>query len=251
MMKKHWLILFILFFVAFPSACMAKVKKYALVELITPQGNMYIWLYDDTPKHKENFLKLAKDGFYDQTKFHRIIKDFMIQGGDPNSKDATMKEKWGQGGPGYTVDAEIKENHFHKKGVIAAARMGDQTNPERASSGSQFYIVQGTRYTKQTLDYVEQQIRAATKNPAFAFSEEMRATYEQLGGSPHLDMQYTVFGEVISGMEVIDKIAAVQTGPQDKPLQDILVDINVIELTPKQIKKKYGFKIPTGEIKQN
>ncbi len=248
-MKNNWLIISFLLIAATPVACHAKVKKYPVVEIITTEGNIYIWLYDDTPLHKENFLKLVKDGFYDNTKFHRIIKDFMIQGGDPNTKEASLRDQWGQGGPGYTLDAEIKTEHYHKKGVIAAARMGDQSNPQRASSGSQFYIVQGTKYNSQSLDYIEKQIRTATKNIEFKFTDEMRKTYEEVGGAPHLDMQYTVFGEVISGLDVVDKIAMVQTGAQDKPVQDLDVDINVLEMSAKQIKKKFSFKIPGSEKK--
>lgn len=243
-MKKHWLGIFFLLIAASPADSWAKVKKYPVIEIITGEGSIYIWLYDDTPNHKENFLKLAREGFYDQTKFHRVIKDFMIQGGDPNSKDSSLTDQWGQGGPGYTIDAEIKEDHFHKKGVIAAARMGDKTNPTRASSGSQFYIVQGAKYNQQSLDYIEKQIRSATKNFEFKFSEETRKTYEEVGGAPHLDMQYTVFGEIISGLDVVDKIAMLQTGAQDKPLNDAEMDINVLELSAKKIKKKFNFKVP-------
>jgi peptidyl-prolyl cis-trans isomerase B (cyclophilin B) len=248
-MKKHWLSILVLLLVVTPVACLAKVKKYSIVEIVTPQGNIYIWLYDDTPNHRDNFIKLSKSGFYDQTRFHRVIKDFMIQGGDPNTKDSKLMDEWGQGGPGYTIDAEILAQHIHKKGVIAAARMGDQVNPTRASSGSQFYIVQGVKYNQQSLDYIEKQIRTATANPEFNFSPETRRIYEEIGGAPHLDMQYTVFGEVITGLEVVDKIAEVQTGIQDRPLNDIEVDINVLEFTAKQMKKKFGFIVP-GSVKK-
>ncbi len=248
-MKKNWLIISFLLIVVAPVACHAKMKKYPIVEIITSEGNIYIWLYDDTPLHKENFLKLAKESYYDKTKFHRIIKDFMIQAGDPNTKEASLKDQWGQGGPGYTIDAEIKREHYHKKGVIAAARMGDQTNPQRSSSGSQFYIVQGAKYNSQSLDYIETQIRTATKNMEFKFTEEMRKVYEEIGGAPHLDMQYTVFGEVISGLEVVDKIAVAQTGGQDEPVQDVEIDINVLEMSAKQIKKRFSFKVPGSEKK--
>jgi len=227
-----------------PISCSAKTKKYPVIELITSEGTMYIWLYDDTPLHKQNFIKLAKEGFYDKTKFHRVIKDFMIQGGDPNSKDEKLKDEWGQGGPGYTIPSEISSKHYHKKGVLAAARIGDQMNPNRESSGSQFYIVQGLKFNELSLGYVEQQIALATKNPGFKFNEEMRKDYVNFGGTPQLDMQYTVFGEVIKGLEVVDKIAAVQTGPQDQPLNAVEMDVNVLELTAKQFKKKFGFKVP-------
>lgn len=247
-MKKSGLILFFILLVAMPAVCSAKVKRYPIVEITTSYGSIYAWLYDDTPMHKENFLKLAKEDFFDRTKFHRVIKDFMIQGGDPNSKDEKIKDQWGQGGPGYTIDAEILGTHYHKKGVLAAARMGDQINPERASSGSQFYMVQGTKFNAQSLDYIEKQIQTAINNPNFKFADEIRRNYEAIGGTPHLDMQYTVFGEIISGLEVIDNIALVQTGIQDKPIEDIEMDVNVLELTAQQIKKKYCFKVPgTGK----
>ena len=247
-MKKSGLILFLIFFGVKPIICSAKAKKYPIIEIITNYGNIYAWLYDDTPLHKENFLKLTKDGFYDGTRFHRIIKDFMIQGGDPNSKEDKLKDQWGQGGPGYTIDAEILATHYHKKGVLAAARTGDQTNPERASSGSQFYIVQGTKFNSESLDYIEKQIKTEINNPEFKFSDEIRRSYEAVGGAPHLDMQYSVFGEVICGLEVLDNIATTQTGPQDKPIEDIKIDINILELTTHQIKKRYCFKVPgTGK----
>jgi cyclophilin family peptidyl-prolyl cis-trans isomerase len=245
-MKKFRFILTLILAAASPVFCLAKTKKYPIVEIVTPKGNMYVWLYDDTPKHRDNFLKLAKEGFYDQTKFHRIIKDFMIQGGDPMSKTDSLKDQWGQGGPGYTLEAEIKDNHYHKKGMLAAARLGDKVNPEKASSGSQFYIVQGSKFNDQTLDYIEKQIRVATKNENYRFTDEQRTAYKELGGSPHLDMQYTVFGEVIKGVEIIDQLATVQTGAQDKPVENVEIDINVLELTAKQVKKKYNFKIPNG-----
>lgn len=233
-----------------PLSIHAKPVKYPIIELITSQGNLYIWLYDDTPIHKNNFIKLVKEGYYDQTRFHRVIKDFMIQGGDPTSKDDKMKEKWGQGGPGYTLEAEINSIRYHKKGVLAAARMGDQVNPQRASSGSQFYIVQGTTFSDQSLDIIEKQIGTAIRNPEFKFSEETRAAYKEIGGAPHLDMQYTVFGEVIKGIEIIDKISNVKTGAQDKPVENVEMDLNLLELTAKQIKKKFGFIIPGTEKKR-
>ncbi len=248
-MKKYWLLLTTILLIAPAQVVLAKVTKYPVVEIVTGYGNLYVWLYDDTPKHKENFLKLAREGFYNQTKFHRIIKDFMIQGGDPNSKDEKLKDQWGKGGPGYTIDAEITKTHFHKKGMLAAARLGDNINPERASSGSQFYIVQGTKFNDQSLDYIEKQIRTATNNEDFKFDEATRKAYAEVGGAPQLDMQYTVFGQVISGLEVIDELAVVQTGAQDKPLENVEMKINIIELSAKQIKKKYCFIVPGTEKK--
>ena len=248
-MKKLRLILTMLLTLTSPVIGFTKPQKFPIVEIITPKGSMFIWLYDDTPRHKDNFLKLVREGFYDQTKFHRIIKDFMIQGGDPTSRVDSLKEEWGQGGPGYTIEAEIRNNHYHKKGMLAAARQGDKVNPGKASSGSQFYIVQGSKFNDQALDNIEKQIRTATKNENYRFTEEQRIAYKELGGSPYLDMQYTVFGEVIKGLEIIDGLAAVQTGAQDKPVENVEIDINVLELTAKQIKKKYDFKIPINEKK--
>lgn len=244
----------IFFFIAIgymiPVYAFGKSVKYPIIEIVTSHGNLYVWLYDDTPLHKQNFIKLTREGFYDQTRFHRIIKDFMIQGGDPTSKYDSLKGKWGQGGPGYTLNAEISGTRFHKKGVLAAARMGDQVNPQRASSGSQFYIVEGTTFNDQSLDIIEKQIAMAIHNPEFKFTQEMRSAYKEVGGAPHLDMQYTVFGEVIYGIEVVDRISVVKTGSQDKPLENVEMDVNVLELTSKQIKKKFGFIVPGSEKKR-
>ncbi len=243
-MKKLQIVLILAFAISTQAFGCVKPKKYSFIEIITPKGNIYAWLYDDTPLHKENFLKLASEGYYDKTKFHRVIKGFMIQTGDPNSKSDSLRAQWGQGGPGYTIDAEINKDHYHKKGVLAAARMADQANPKRASSGSQFYIVQGAVFNDQTLDVVEKQIRKATNNPDYKFTEQQRNDYKQVGGAPHLDMQYTVFGEVVKGLEVVDLIAQSQTAAQDQPVENIEIDINVLEMTAKQIKKKYNFIIP-------
>jgi peptidyl-prolyl cis-trans isomerase B (cyclophilin B) len=177
---------------------------------------MVIELFDETPKHRDNFIKLAKEGFYDSTLFHRVIKDFMIQGGDPNSKGASSAKSLGNGGPGYTLSAEIDNQFIHKKGVLAAARQPDNTNPNRRSSGSQFYIVQGRRYPKQYLSRFEE----ARGKP---YTESQKETYEKIGGTPHLDGQYTVFGEVLSGLEVLDQIASMPTGRADRPQQNVYI----------------------------
>lgn len=179
-------------------------------EITTPQGRMVLRLYDETPLHRDNFKKLAAQGFYDGTTFHRIIQGFMIQGGDPNSKDDDPYND-GQGDPGYTLPAEVVPALYHKRGALAAARTGDHVNPERRSSGSQFYIVQGTTFDDFQLGMVQQQVRAALRNPEFSFSEEARQVYETVGGAPNLDMQYTVFGEVVEGLDVLDRIAGVAT----------------------------------------
>lgn len=195
----------------------------------TTKGNMTVMLYDDTPLHRDNFVKLAESGFYEGLLFHRVIKDFMIQGGDPMSKNAAPNARLGNGGPGYTIPAEIVyPTHFHKKGALAAARTGDNVNPKRESSGSQFYIVQGQAYTDMKLDQFE---KALGKT----FTKKERDTYATIGGTPHLDNQYTVFGEVVEGLGVVDKIAAVQTAPGDRPVEDVkIIKMTVLKDEPKE-----------------
>jgi peptidylprolyl isomerase len=233
----------------------------------TPYGDIKIMLYDDTPGHRDNFLKLVKEGYYDGIAFHRIIESFMIQAGDPNTKfpeDSPKIEEYQ-----YTIPAEITDTHFHKKGALAAARMGDQYNPERRSSGTQFYIVQGKTWTEEELQNQVSRINSSLKdgmiirkfhdalkeaeargeepdrqklhqdaiiaaedyfldNGPYTLTEEQKETYKTLGGTPHLDQSYTVFGEVIDGMEVIDKIAAVETDSGDKPLERIEITMRTV-----------------------
>ncbi len=191
---------------------------YALIE--TEYGNMKMELYDSTPKHKANFIKLAEEGFYDGLLFHRVIPGFMIQGGDPDSKTAPPEQPLGQGGPGYTIEAEIGEVHI--KGAVAAARLGDEVNPQRASSGSQFYIVAGQKFDEAVLNQIEQQ-------NGLQYSPEQRREYLEKGGYPPLDGAYTVFGRVVEGLEVIDKIAAAPRGQMDRPQQDIRMKVSIIE----------------------
>jgi cyclophilin family peptidyl-prolyl cis-trans isomerase len=191
------------------------------VLLQTNIGDIVIRLSDSTPLHRDNFLKLVKVGFYDSVLFHRVIKNFMIQSGDPNSKTAPAGIPLGNGGPSYTIPAEFRTSLFHKKGVIAAARMGDNVNPQKASSGSQFYIVQGKIFTDGGLDSVETFRMNGRKIPA-----SHREVYRIIGGTPHLDENYTVFGEVIKGIEIVDKIAAVPTSmgnDRDRPLEDVRI----------------------------
>ena len=190
------------------------------VKIETDLGEMTFELYDSTPLHRDNFVKLANEGFYNDLLFHRIIKGFMIQGGDPNSKDATPEMRLGGGGPGYKVDAEIGAPHF--KGTLAAARQGGSVNPEKKSSGSQFYIVQGKPVS-------DSEINANERSKEITYSDAQRAKYKSMGGTPMLDMDYTVFGEIISGMEVIDKLAAVSTAPGDRPLEDMKMTVTVIK----------------------
>ncbi|MFI5130525.1 MAG: peptidylprolyl isomerase [Chitinophagales bacterium] len=196
-------------------------KKDVLIQ--TTYGDITIRLSDSTPLHRDNFLKLVKVGFYDSVLFHRVIKNFMIQSGDPDSKHAEAGKPLGNGGPAYQVPAEIRATLFHRKGVIAAAR---DNNPEKASSGSQFYIVQGKVFTHAGLDSVEKFRLQGRKIPV-----EQREVYTTIGGAPHLDQNYTVFGEVVKGLDVVDQIAVVETfkSPDranplnDRPLQDVRI----------------------------
>lgn len=186
------------------------------VVIETEFGNMTIQLFDSTPQHRDNFKKLVKEGYYNDLLFHRVIRGFMIQGGDPNSKGAPQGQPLGSGGPGYTVPQEIGIPHF--KGMVAAARQGDQVNPEKASSGSQFYIVHGQPVSEASL-----QSMAAQKN--ITYSKAQIEKYLKLGGTPMLDGDYTVFGEVVEGLDVLDKIASVKCDERDRPLEDVKMRI--------------------------
>jgi peptidyl-prolyl cis-trans isomerase B (cyclophilin B) len=190
------------------------------VELQTSKGNIILRLSDSTPLHRNNFIKLVKQHYFDSIIFHRVIKNFMIQAGDPNTKQAKPNERMGNGGPGYTVPAEFRTSLFHKKGVLAAARMGDNVNPKKESSGSQFYIVQGKVFTDAGLDSVETFRLNGRKLPT-----AHREVYKTIGGTPHLDQNYTIFGEVVSGLNVVDSIASVQTNKEigDRPLVDVKI----------------------------
>ena len=238
-----------------------------LVDIKTSLGDIRVLLYDGTPKHRDNFIKLVNEGFYEGTLFHRVINKFMIQAGDPDSKGAPAGKALGSGGPGYQIDAEIiYPTYYHKRGALAAARQGDQVNPQRKSSGSQFYIVTGDVVPAAQLSQLEahvankqmqtifnglvqtrmaeiQRMQAAgdqaglqalqnelvalteaeyAKNPV-AITEEMRNAYTTVGGTPHLDNDYTVFGEVVSGMDVVAKIENVKTGAMDRPVEDVKI----------------------------
>ncbi len=203
-------------------------KKDVLLQ--TSMGDIVIRLSDSTPLHRDNFLKLVKTGFYDSLLFHRVMKGFMIQGGDPNSKNAPAGTQLGNGGPSYTVPAEIRTTLFHKKGVIAAARMEDNVNPQKASNGSQFYLAQGKIYSDDELNVMEASRLGGRKIPA-----EQREAYKTVGGIPHLDQNYTVYGEVLKGLDVVDKIAAVPTSKgtdRNRPLEDVKI------ISAKLIKRK-------------
>lgn len=248
-----------------------KAEKMTKVKLETSLGDIVVELYNETPQHRDNFIKLVKEGYYDGVLFHRVIKDFMIQTGDGNSKTAGPETTLGDGDPGYTIEAEfVYPKYFHKRGALAAARTGDQVNPERRSSGSQFYIVTGKIYssdelsmmTKRMADMKKQDIfrRLITENNAkiqelqqsqdtaglqalqneliqqteaeaaktqITMTDEQINAYTSVGGTPHLDGQYTVFGEVISGMDVVDKIQNTTTGHADRPT----VDIKIVKAT--------------------
>jgi cyclophilin family peptidyl-prolyl cis-trans isomerase len=191
------------------------------VELVTSMGSIVVRLSDSTPLHRDNFLKLVKQGYYDSVLFHRVINQFMIQAGDPDSKHAASGTPLGEGGPSYTVPAEFRTTLFHKKGALAAARQGDDVNPQKASSGSQFYIVQGRTFTDGRMDTLETTRLKGRKIPA-----NEREVYKTIGGTPHLDQGYTVFGEVVKGLDIVDKIAAVPTSKgddRDRPLQDVRI----------------------------
>ncbi len=196
-----------------------RMQKETIVEISTDLGTMKVKLYNQTPQHRDNFIKLAKEGFYNGTLFHRVIKDFMIQGGDPNSKNAQPGQMLGNGDVGYTIPAEIVDTLYHNRGVLAAAR---DNNPAKASSGCQFYIVQGRPFTDDEINRTESGL-------GIKYSPEQRQKYLTVGGAAWLDRNYTVFGEVIEGMDVIDKIGNTATGPNDRPVKDIKMTVKVIE----------------------
>ena len=242
-------------------------EKRTLVKLETTMGNITVALYNETPKHRDNFIKLVKEGVYDSTLFHRVIEQFMIQAGDPDSKNASDTAMLGSGDVGYTIPAEFNPKFFHKKGVLAAARQGDDVNPEKASSGCQFYIVTGRKFTEPQLlgmenkineqreealfdslarqhmkeiykmrkagdnagllelqDTLEAQARElADKEEKFRFTPEQIKAYSTIGGAPHLDGSYTVFGEVTEGMEVVDNIEIAKTNRADRPIENIRI----------------------------
>lgn len=209
--------------VVFSAGCGIKLfnkNKVRKVNIETEYGKIVVKLYNETPQHRDNFIKLVKEDFYKDLLFHRIIKGFMIQGGDPDSKDAPAGKMLGSGGPGYTVPAEFDSSFIHKKGALSAARMGDQMNPKKESSGSQFYIVQGKTYGEQELEQLSRQT-------GVNYTDEQKEIYKTIGGTPFLDMQYTVFGEVVEGLDIIDKIAAVQTAPGDRPVEDVKFTITL------------------------
>ena len=197
-------------------------QERTTVLISTPFGDMVVELYNETPQHRDNFIKLVKERFYDGTLFHRIIPNFMIQGGDPDSKGAAPNVQLGNGGPGYTIPAEFFDKLYHKKGVLAAARLGDAVNPKKESSGSQFYLVQGKVYSEEKL--LSLGFRSGKK-----YTEVQAKTYGTIGGTPHLDGAYTVFGEVVKGLEIIELIANQRRDKNNRPLKDVEMSISIIK----------------------
>jgi cyclophilin family peptidyl-prolyl cis-trans isomerase len=228
-MKK----LILLYLVIFSSTLFAQKhsKKDYLITIKTEYGDMIAILYDETPLHKKNFIHLADSGFYNGTLFHRIIPAFMIQGGDPKSKNAEPGAMLGNGDVGYTIPAELNDKFFHKKGVIAAAR---DNNPQKASSGCQFYIVQGKVFT-------DDELKMASMRAARKLSEQQKQVYKTIGGTPHLDGNYTVFGEVIKGLEVIEAILKQQRDGSDRPFKDIKMTVTAKKMKKKKITKMFGY----------
>jgi len=213
-MKKIFASLIFTFLVTFQVFTQ---KASPEIVLQTSEGNITLRLYDNTPLHSKNFVKLVNDGYYDNQLFHRVIKNFMIQSGDPGSINAKPSARLGSGGPNYTIPPEFNPLYYHKKGAIAAARLSDNMNPKKESSGSQFYIVVGQVFTKNQLD-------GMVKNGQHsAFSKEEVDSYTSIGGTPNLDLQYTVFGEVVEGLDIIDKISQVLTDANDRPIVDIKI----------------------------
>ena len=232
-MKKilRYFILFCIavgFFACSTISNLTKLKE-SKVQIETTQGVIVVKLYNETPLHRDNFVKLVKERFYDGVLFHRVIADFMIQGGDPDSKTAKPNASLGNGDVGYTIPAEFKTPAiYHKKGALAAAREGDGVNPQKASSGCQFYIVEGKTFTDAELSTMEAGKIAryginSLNDSTFRFSAEARAVYRTRGGTPHLDGNYTVFGEVTEGIDVVEKISKVKTNASDRPVEDVRV----------------------------
>lgn len=211
----------ILSLVAVLASCSSK-KEY-MVRMFTTAGVVDMKLYDETPKHRDNFVKLVKEQAYDSLLFHRVIKDFMIQGGDPDSKNAAAGKLLGEGDLGYTIEPEfMPEVYFHRRGALAAAREGDDVNPSKSSSASQFYIVWGNVFTKEQLERLKTHYKQRTGKDMTITPEQLEV-YTTIGGTPHLDGDYTVFGEVVKGLEVVDAIQNVKCDRNDRPLRDVRI----------------------------
>ncbi len=225
--EKSLIALLILFGLSSCGILNLGIMKNQKVKIETTEGDITLLLYDETPLHRDNFVKLVKAKFYDGVLFHRVIDEFMIQGGDPNSKNAEPGKVLGDGDVGYTIPAEFKTPQiYHKRGALAAAREGDDTNPEKASSGCQFYIVVGKQFTNEQLDQMEASKidkHGHANDSTYKFSEQARIDYTTIGGTPHLDGNYTVYGEVLTGIDVVDKIAQARTNRADRPREDIRI----------------------------
>lgn len=205
----------------YSSWIQVSAPQRCLVRMETPFGFMTFWLYDGTPKHRDNFLRLIDEGFYDSLQFHRVIEGFMVQGGDPNSRGAGPEKSLGAGGPGYTLEAEIMDTVVHIRGALAAARLPDNINPDKRSSGSQFYIVQGTSQDEENLLRQE-------ADRGFRYQKKQVQAYLEHGGSPQLDREYTVFGQLIEGFDVLNKIAAVPKDEQDRPVEPVWMRLQIV-----------------------
>jgi peptidyl-prolyl cis-trans isomerase B (cyclophilin B) len=201
-------------------------EKRLRVEMKSTAGTLVVELFNETPQHRDNFIKLVKEGAYDSLLFHRVIPAFMVQGGDPESKRAEQGAALGNGGPGYTLKAEIVPGLIHRRGALAAARQPDPVNPERDSNGSQFYIVHGKTFQPRELDLLAQ--RSARMGTPVTYTPEQQAIYASEGGAPHLDGAYTVFGQLVEGFEVLDAIAALPCDERDRPLSDIRIFMRVL-----------------------
>lgn len=224
-MKRFIGIIFCLSIFGLLAQCRPNSDKGIFVKICTTEGNILIRLYDDTPQHRDNFVKLAKDKTYEGVLFHRVIKNFMIQAGDPTSKNAAPSKLLGGGDLGYTIPAEIIfPKYYHKRGALAAARTGDDINPQRESSASQFYIVTGATVTDDELTRLEERLnKKLLPAEPIKYSESQRQAYKTFGGAPHLDGTYTVFGEVVEGFEVIDKIQNMETDENNRPKKDVVI----------------------------
>lgn len=220
---KNFRLIFTIFSLLVFSSLFAKSPKYYFVEIKTNVGVIVVKLYNETPLHRDNFVKLCKTKYYNDILFHRVIKNFVIQAGDPESKSHKKDIELGSGGLDYKIPAEIIPGLYHKKGVLAAAREGDSVNPERASASTQFYIAIGKVQTDEDLAKAEARINKAHKTDNFKFSPEVIKVYKTEGGTPHLDTQYTIFGEVVKGLDIAEKISLVGTDKRDRPLEDIWI----------------------------
>ncbi|MEO8069709.1 MAG: peptidylprolyl isomerase [Flavobacteriales bacterium] len=213
----------------FTGTVEAKEPKRPRVEIRTELGTMVVELYNETPLHRDNFLKMVDEGRYDSLLWHRVIPEFMVQGGDPDSKRAPIGKALGDGGPGYVVPAEFNLTLIHKMGALCAARMGDEENPGKASNGSQFYIVQGKSWQARELQMLIDQKNRGNAPPKYRYTAEQVAAYTSLGGAPHLDGDYTVFGEVIEGQDVIAKLSMLACDRNDRPLVDVHMWMKVLK----------------------